>query len=318
MAAVPNITGNVTAEVNVTVAGPRLGGETFVFAARHIIIIIGSVGNLCLLMAAWKERISRTGTRILLINMATAAFLRQAFVQSGVLVFTYKHIANSCPFYAFGNVVVAVANWAELALSINRVFAVSYPHLYKRISAIGVSLWVCAVTWMVGIIITVLLGLGGGSQYKEMHSGTCVPVIKNGFGNFLTVAMTLLPISLSGLAIVRILSTFVKKRRARHRAVSVNPQQRRVSLRTLALARTMVVSFSWCFVSVVPWLVILNLFPKFPVTHPLATEALRLLAAAEYTVNPDRQPASSTSASLVGYVPSTTVGIFACGLCCAE
>ena len=104
---------------------------------RALIIGVGVVGSLFLLVAVSNDRTSKLGTRLLIINIAIAAFLAMVVGQTGTNIYIYFHISGSCSFHVINSILIDIvaANWAEVTLALNRMIAVCYPHQYNRFSS---------------------------------------------------------------------------------------------------------------------------------------------------------------------------------------
>ena len=264
--------------------------NTTVIAIRTIIAVVGTIGNLCLLAAAWKDRTSRAGTRVLIINLAASSFLFVAPGQAVMMVYLYSPLANPCPFFIFDTILATAANWSDVSLAFNRMIAVCYPHHYRRVSSCKAGGLICAVTWLLSGLIVGLSASGFGSWFKEVRPGLCLPVAASPLGTFWTMAMTPIPIAVFGLIILRITVTFVAERKTGNRLAPVNvpsaASKQKGTDRKKALARAMIASFAWCFCSTVPYLVIASFIPTFTARYPVALEALRLVFISEYAINP--------------------------------
>ena len=265
---------------------PSSSRSTLILSLRICLIVFGSVGNYCLLTGAWNDRASQNGTRLLILNIATSSFLLLAIGQVGALIHLHAGLPNACPFFIFNTLIFTVVNWADVALAINRMFAVCYPHQYGRIASTRNSIYLYGATWVISVGIVALTGSGLGSSFQETRLGVCAPVVTSTFGVLLIMMMSLIPIFICGLLSFCIVVAFYKDRGGSIRSASVDSGERPTRNNRRHLARAMIISFSWCFVSTLPWVVVLNFFPNIVKSYPVWGDILRLLSAAEYSVNP--------------------------------
>ena len=109
-------------------------------------------------------------TRLLIFNIAIDASLTMVVGQVGSNINMYFHISGACPFHNVTRILGVVANWADVALAINRLIAVCFPFLYTHFASGKVGGSVCGLTWLIGIVVVILLRSGIGSFFKEVRS----------------------------------------------------------------------------------------------------------------------------------------------------
>ena len=265
---------------------PLSSNQTIFVVIRAIIAIVGSIGNLCLLTAAWKDRTSRPGTRILILNLAATSLLHVTLGQPVAMAYQYRSLPNPCPFSIFGVLLVTTANWSDVSLAFNRMVAVCYPHYYSQMSTrkAGCALWIG--TWSLGGVIVGLIASGLGSEFREVRSGVCIPVTTSLFGGIMSFATLPVPLVVFGLVILRIMVALLAEHKRRNRVAVAPASRKRGVNRKRALARAMIASFAWCLCSTVPYTIIFNLFPQFSVNYPDGAGILRLVFWSEYAINP--------------------------------
>ena len=113
--------------------------------------------------------------------------------QVGSNISMYFHISGACPIHNVTRILGVVANWADVALAINRLIAVCFPFLYTHFASGKVGGSVCGLTWLIGIVVVVLLRSGIGSFFKEVRSIWFLSVITSGFGQFLLLMSAFVP-----------------------------------------------------------------------------------------------------------------------------
>ena len=193
---------------------------------------------------------------------------------------------GACPFFAFYNFLLIVTSWADVALAINRVVAVSLPHHYDSIASIRVTSIMTFIVWVIGSIVVSLMLLGKGLHYQQITPGSCLNIVTSGLGVFLTMAMNTIPVIIAGICSLVILGgvgcyrcTAGTDRDQLRPAVL---RQRNTLKKRMVLAKAMMASFVWCFCCTMPLVISLNFLQKMIKLHPSWVEAVRILAATEY------------------------------------
>ena len=258
------------------------------FALRAALITIGIFWNLLLILAVWNDRALRLGTRLLVINAALCAFLTMAVGQVGFNAYFYSRQSGACHVFIVNLITGTVANWAEVALAINRLVAVCYPQHYNRVASTSFGTLLCGLTWLIGASVIGFMGSGIGSSFREVQPGYCLPVITSAFGQFCLLMAAFVPDIAQLLLVLRITVDVFATRRSSAvvPAVPSPPWKTRGQKRKLRLLQAMVTSCLWCSCATLPWIVVSAFFPKALARGSLVVDALRLLYASEYAINP--------------------------------
>lgn len=260
--------------VNSSLPGHTLMGfpKWSTFLTRVAITVVGLVGNGTLCAAILKDRSMKPGTRILVLNLSTTSMLLMAPGQLGLAVYNYYGIPYSCPFTALGYVFHPVTNWADVALSANRMVAVMYPHHYTHLASVKCTSFVCVVVWLFGITLVAVITSGVGTSFQEVQPGACVLFATSKFGTVMVMFVSTIPICVCGLIIASLVIHLLVHRREQSRSLNVQATKstRRtvVHRRTLALAKVMIASFIWCLISTLPFYIGAYAFATFLAKSP--------------------------------------------------
>ncbi|GAV02273.1 hypothetical protein RvY_12863 [Ramazzottius varieornatus] len=210
--------------------------------------------------------------------------------QLGLAVYNYYGIPYSCPFTALGYVFHPVTNWADVALSANRMVAVMYPHYYTHLASVKSTSFVCMVVWLFGITLVAVITSGVGTSSREVQPGACVLFATSKIGTVMVMFVSTIPVCVCGLVIASLVIHLLVHRRAQSCPLNVqvtkSARQTVVHRRTLALAKVMIASFIWCLISTLPFYIGAYAFATFLAKSPRLSEALKIFATTEYSVNP--------------------------------
>ncbi|GAU87546.1 hypothetical protein RvY_00376 [Ramazzottius varieornatus] len=257
--------------------------------------LFGGLTNLSLIIAAYNDRQSRPGSRLLVANLAFAGFLLSLVLSFGVTVATYFSYLGltwllphpgHCVFYAMYQVAIAATSWADVCLAVNRLAAICFPHQYNRVGSRKVSALMIAIAWAISIIDIGLHSSGKfGGLLERSSNGLCSLRVTERRGGFLVFLTVVIPYALVGVASVPIFITaFIKIRAAR---MSPQPQRRGTVLKKrLVIAKAMLASLIWCCLCAVPYTAVWSVAPRLFVQYQGLTYWLKVGFVAEFAINP--------------------------------
>ncbi|GAV00040.1 hypothetical protein RvY_10950-2 [Ramazzottius varieornatus] len=251
--------------------------------------VVAAVFNLSLLIAVLNDRTSHPGPRLLIANLAFSSFLLSTIFLLPIDVGVHTGYRIPCaPYYVGFHLTMVVCSWADVALSVNRVIAICFPHHYDRCKTVKVSLILAIAPWLLAAVFVILAELKIGSVFVLAAGRGCSKRLLNRLGTFLNFMEVIGPCVIVVLAsLVVFYSTQLRKRKDSSGDM-VSVRLTRLIRRRLIIAKAMGLSALWCILCVAPPTVIVNLYPQVLSIHPTMGKWLRTTTVAEYAVNPVR------------------------------
>ena len=157
--------GNTTVHPSLS---PNLASCISVIVINFLLSILGTLGNLLVLLVISVNIRLATPSNLLLANLATVDFICMAFVAPGSI---YKQLCRKLgfchlsemtvlAFRGLGQFVVAAAVSSLFVIAVDRFLAISFPFKYTSMMTKRRTLYCICLTWFAGALITfVFMGL---------------------------------------------------------------------------------------------------------------------------------------------------------------
>ncbi|OWA50173.1 hypothetical protein BV898_14698 [Hypsibius exemplaris] len=301
-----NLTGRFNTSLNTSIATTilpqfsRLSIRLW-FGFSIACCIFGTTFLLILLSASTKRQQLRNGSHILLNHLMLMQLAICSVIFPIALIVSYLMLLQRSPYLncpAFMLVYTTLffsENWANVLIAVNRFVVIIIPHYYAKWATKPVLYGMIVVPWICGLGFSIPVYRGIGASFTAAPDpvlGFCYP--RSNGGPFIVVWFTFLnyvPITLTGFLYIAIfLKLAVTKQSIRGR---INPQfivgDVRAAVpraKNIAIARMLVVSFFFNFITLVPGPIITAFFPLFAMKGLVQMWVAKTLVLCGYVVSP--------------------------------
>ncbi|XP_055335741.1 neuromedin-U receptor 2-like [Paramacrobiotus metropolitanus] len=146
---------------------------------------------------------------------------------------------------------IYLGNWTAVALAVNRVIAIVFPHLYPHVSSQRFSVGVLLVVWSIAMSCTVPIFAVPGMLHGQLPSGACGLLRLQGVTFTVVGAIgSYLPIILLGIIYIG-LFIYARVTKTHYRRNSAD-RQRTIWQKRLAIAKALFLCFAWYTVCTLP------------------------------------------------------------------
>jgi len=171
--------GNTTVHPSLS---PNLASSIAVIVINFLLSILGTLGNLLVLLVISVNIRLATPSNLLLANLASVDFICTAFVTPGSIYRGLCRTVGFChlseltvlAFRGLGQFVVAAAVSSLFAIAMDRFLAIYFPFKYTSLMSKRRTVFFICLTWLAGAIITfVFMGL----NFVYIQSAYCTLLI---------------------------------------------------------------------------------------------------------------------------------------------
>lgn len=171
--------GNITTHPSLS---PNLASGISVIVINFLLSLLGTLGNLLVLLVISVNIRLATPSNLLLANLASVDFICMAFVAPGSIYKQFCRKLGFChlsemtvlAFRGLGQFVVAAAVSSLFAIAVDRFLAISFPFKYTSMMTKRRTVYCICLTWLAGAVITfVFMGL----NFVYIQSAYCILLI---------------------------------------------------------------------------------------------------------------------------------------------
>lgn len=161
---------------------PNLAVCISIIVINFLLSILGTLGNLLVLLVISVNLRLTTPSNLLLANLASVDFICMAFVVPGSIYrqlcrklgFCHPSETTVLAFRGLGQFVVAAAVSSLFVIAVDRFLAISFPFKYTSMMTKRRTVYCSCLTWLAGAVITfVFMGL----NFVYIQSAYCILLI---------------------------------------------------------------------------------------------------------------------------------------------
>ncbi|OQV17902.1 hypothetical protein BV898_08031 [Hypsibius exemplaris] len=275
-----------------------------------LVNLIGVLGNgIVLAIVRMKQQTDPSAVTVINIHLVSAWVVLDLIVLPVPVIINYLYDVGLRTGRGYCVYVVIMATlfssaryWLEVALAVNRCWALCAPHYYSAIRRQHrrIATAMIAFAWTAATVFTVPYGLGlGGIFYTINNTNQCVYKTTTAGGEFLTVLNLYLPNVIVGVCCLAILIKLRMVWRTDRQTVPASgsagspaesqpvSQRRQINgQRRLNVAFVLFASYGWNLICDVPYSVISRAYSHLVLRHRYLSSVLLLLYALEFAMGP--------------------------------